>query len=82
MPEGTLGRWIACPPGFTLMQTALAHGVNPRAYLNAIIMKLIAGHSHTRLDELLPDAMLQAQPGLADPLKVKAPSAVAMDLAA
>lgn len=72
-------RWAA---GFTLMQTALAHGVNPRAYLHAIIAKLIAGHSHTRLDELLPDAMLQAQPGLADPLKVKAPSAVAMDLAA
>ena len=72
-------RWAA---GFTLMQTALAHGVNPRAYLQAIIAKLIAGHSHTRLDELLPDAMLRAQPELADPLKVKAPGAVAMDLAA
>ena len=59
-------RWTA---GFTLMQTALAHGVNPRAYLHAVVARLIAGHSHTRLDELLPDAMLRAHPDLADPLR-------------
>lgn len=64
-------RWAA---GFTLMQTALAHGVNPRAYLHAIIAKLIAGHSHTRLDELLPDAMLKAHPELADPLAKPRPA--------
>lgn len=72
-------RWAA---GFSLVQTALAQGVNPRAYLQAIVAKLIAGHLQTRLDELLPDAMLLAHPELADPLKVKAPDAVTMDLAA
>lgn len=72
-------RWAA---GFTLMQTALAHGVNPRAYLHAIVARLIAGHPHTRLDELLPDAMLRAQPELADPLRAKAPSTATIELAA
>jgi len=64
------------------MQTALAHGVNPRAYLHAIVAKLIEGHPHTRLDELRPDATLRAQPELADPLRAKAPRTAALDLAA
>jgi len=72
-------RWAA---GFTLMQTALAHGVNPRAYLHAVVAKLIAGHPHTRLDELLPDAMLSAQPELADPLRGASPVADAPRAAA
>jgi transposase len=59
-------RWAA---GFSLVHTALAHGVNPRAYLHAVVAKLLAGHPHTRLDELLPDAMLRAHPELADPLR-------------
>ncbi|MEI8257503.1 MAG: transposase, partial [Deltaproteobacteria bacterium] len=59
-------RWAA---GFSLMHTALAHGLNPRAYLHAVVGKLIAGHSHTRLDELLPDAMVVAHPEIADPLR-------------
>lgn len=54
---------------FSLVQTALAQGVIPRAYLHAVIKRLIAGHSHTKLDELLPDAMLRAHPELADPLR-------------
>ncbi len=29
---------------------------------------MIGGHSHTKLDELLPDAMLRAHPELANPL--------------
>lgn len=70
-------RWAAA---FSLVHTALAHGVNPRAYLHAIVDKLIAGHPHTRLDELLPDAMLRAQPELADPLRrTAAPPAVASE---
>jgi hypothetical protein len=72
-------RWAA---GFTLMQTALAHGVNPRAYLHAVVAKLIAGHPHTRLDELLPDAMLRGQPELADPLRAASPIADAPRAAA
>jgi transposase len=59
-------RWAA---GFSVVHSALAHGLNPRAYLHAIVPRLIANHSHTRLDELLPDAMLLARPDLADPLR-------------
>lgn len=59
---------------YSLAHTALAHGSNPRAYLHAVVAKLIAGHLHTRLDDLLPpDAMLRARsPELADPLRSKA----------
>ncbi|MCC6644775.1 MAG: IS66 family transposase [Polyangiaceae bacterium] len=54
-------RWAAA---YTLCATALAQGLNPRAYLHAIVTELIAGHPHTRLDELLPDAMRVADPTL------------------
>jgi len=64
------------------MQTALAHGVNPRSYLHAIVAKLLAGHPQTRLDELLPDAMRRAQPELADPLRAAPPIADAPRAAA
>ncbi len=57
-------RWAAA---YTLCATALAHGLNPRAYLHAVVAKLIGGHSHTRLDELLPDAMGVADPALVLP---------------
>jgi len=59
-------RWAAA---YSLAHSALAQGLNPRAYLHAVVAKLIAGHPHTKLDELLPDAMLRAQPELADPLR-------------
>ena len=59
-------RWAAA---YSLAHSALAQGLNPRAYLHAVVTKLIAGHPHTRLDELLPDAMLRALPELADPLR-------------
>ena len=49
---------------------------------NSIVAKLIAGHLHTRLDELLPDAMLLAHPELADPLRATTPSVPTMNLAA
>jgi transposase len=58
-------RWTAA---FTLAHTALAQGLDPRAYLHAVAKALIGGHSHTKLDELLPDAMLRAHPELANPL--------------
>ena len=57
-------RWAAA---YTLCATALAHGLNPRAYLHAVVAKLIAGHPHTRLDELLPDAMGVSDPAIALP---------------
>ncbi|HMV68239.1 MAG TPA: IS66 family transposase [Myxococcota bacterium] len=58
-------RWTAA---FTLAHSALAQGLDPRAYLHAVAKALIGGHPHTRLDELLPDAMLRAHPELANPL--------------
>jgi len=58
-------RWTAA---FTLAHTALAHGLDPRADLHAVAKALIGGHSHTKLDERLPDAMLRAHPELANPL--------------
>lgn len=61
-------RWAA---GFSVLHTALAHGASPRAYLHAVVAMLIAGHPHTRLDELLPDAMLLTHPEIADPLRTK-----------
>jgi len=62
-------RWAAA---YTLCATALAHGLNPRAYLHAVVAKLIGGHSHTRLDELLPDAMGVADPALVLPTRGRA----------
>lgn len=59
-------RWAA---GFSIVHTAIAHGVNPRAYLHAVVAKLIARHRHQPLDELLPDAMLRSHPEIADPLR-------------
>ncbi len=58
-------RWAAA---YTLAHTALAHGLNPRAYLHAVVKALIHGHPHNQLDALLPDAMRSTNPELADPL--------------
>jgi transposase len=63
--QNNADRWAA---GFSIVHTAIAHGVNPRAYLHAVVAKLIARHPHQRLDELLPDAMLRSHPEIADPL--------------
>ena len=59
--------------------------INPRAYLRAVVARLLAGHPHTRLDDLLPDAMLRAHPDLADPLRAAQrtePSTPSRDVAA
>ena len=71
-------RWAAA---YTLCATALAHGLNPRAYLHAVVAKLIGGHSHTRLDELLPDAMSVADPALVLPTRGRAAVDEATDAA-
>ncbi len=64
-------RWAA---GFSVLHSAIAHGVNPRAYLHAVVGKLVAGHSLKRLSELLPDEMLRTHPEIADPLRATATS--------
>jgi hypothetical protein len=61
--ERNARRWAAA---FTLLLTAREHGLNARAYLHAVVPWLLAGHPHTRLDELLPEAMLRAHPELRD----------------
>lgn len=58
-------RWAAV---YSVVHTAMAHGLNPRVYLAAVIERLRAGHPAARLDELMPDAMLRANPALADPI--------------
>jgi transposase len=63
-------RWAA---GFSLIHSAIAHGLNPRAYLHAIVPKLIGRHPKQRLDELLPDAILRSHPHLADPSRQPKP---------
>lgn len=64
--ETNAQRWAAV---YSVVHTAMAHGLNPRAYLAAVIERLRAGHPAARLDELLPDAMLRANPALADPIE-------------
>ena len=67
------------------MHSAIAHGLNPRAYLHAVVKKLIARHPRQRLHELLPDAMLAADPDLSDaPRATEAtkPSFLELDTAA
>lgn len=61
--ERNARRWAAA---FAVLQTARAHGLNARAYLHAVVRRLLAGHPHTRLDELLPEAMLREHPELRD----------------
>ena len=67
-------RWAAA---YSVVHTALAQGLEPRAYLHAVVRKLIAGHPHTKLDELLPDAMRGAHPELVDPLRAARASGTA-----
>lgn len=69
-------RWAAA---HTLAYTALAQGLNPRAYLHAVAAKLLAGHPHTRLDELLPDAMREADPSLLLPSRPRGAEVGAKD---
>lgn len=40
---------------YTIIESAVLHGHEPWAYLNAVLIKLAAGWPQRRLDELLPD---------------------------
>jgi transposase len=68
-------RWA---DGFSLMHSAIAHGLNARAYLHAVVRKLVARHPRQRLHELLPDAMLRSNPELADPLRTPSNAAASV----
>jgi transposase len=39
---------------YTIIETAKLNGLNPEAYLTAVLDRLAHGHSNHRLDELLP----------------------------
>ena len=61
----------------SIIATAIAHDVNPRAYLHVVAKLLVDGWPHTRLRELLPDRILALHPELfvGDPNVLPAPSA-------
>jgi transposase len=48
----------------TTVGTAIAHDVNPRAYLHAVTRLLLDGWPQPRIDELLPDRIVEAHPEL------------------
>lgn len=48
----------------TLLATAIAHDVNPRAYLHLLVKLIIEGWPQAKLRELLPDRILVAHPDL------------------
>jgi hypothetical protein len=39
---------------YTIVESAKLNGLNPEAYLAAVLDRLASGHSNHRLDELLP----------------------------
>ncbi len=46
----------------SLIETCKLNGVDPYAYLAAVISKIVNGHPNSRIDELLPWAYPTAQP--------------------
>lgn len=48
----------------TIVATAIAHDVNPRAYLHVVTKLIVAGWPHAQLRELLPDRVLASHPDL------------------
>ena len=48
----------------TLLATAIAHDVNPRAYLHLLVKLIIEGWPQAKLRDLLPDRILVAHPEL------------------
>jgi hypothetical protein len=45
-----------------LIETCKMNNVDPEAYLNNVLAKIIARHPMSRIDELLPTAYLQQAP--------------------
>ena len=39
---------------YTIVESAKLNGLNPEAYLTAVLDRMARGHSNHRLDELLP----------------------------
>ncbi|HEY1693391.1 MAG TPA: IS66 family transposase [Polyangiaceae bacterium] len=48
----------------SIIATAIAHDVNPRAYLHLVTKLVVGGWPNARLPELLPDRILVAHPDL------------------
>ena len=48
----------------SIIATAIAHGLNPRAYLHAVVKLLVEGWPAERLRELLPDRIAALHPEL------------------
>lgn len=48
----------------SILATAIAHDVNPRAYLHLVTKLIVQGWPHARLRELLPDRILVSHPEL------------------
>lgn len=48
----------------SVIATAIAHDVNPRAYLHLVARRIVDGWPQSRLRDLLPDRMLNAHPEL------------------
>ena len=46
----------------SLIETCKLNGVDPYAYLAAVISKIVNGHPNSRIDEFLPWAYPAAQP--------------------
>ena len=46
----------------TIIECCKLHGVNPAAYLEDVLTRLVGGHLNSRLDELTPWAWKAAQP--------------------
>jgi len=48
----------------TIVDTCIAHDVNPRAYLHMVTKLIVQGWPQAKLRELLPDRMLVGHPEL------------------
>jgi transposase len=48
----------------TIIATAIAHDINPRAYLHLVSKLIVKGWPRTHIRDLLPDRILAAHPEL------------------
>ena len=56
------GRVGIMMPGAEAIQLIKLHGVNPAAYLEDVLTRLVVGHLNSRLDELTPWVWKAASP--------------------
>jgi transposase len=57
----------------TILGTCIAHRVNPRAYLHAVVKLLVNGFPNKRIRELLPDQIVKLHPELRLPDRAARP---------